>query len=175
MPADRDTWARAYARQSRSDFRLFAELLSGVATVEACHRYHYLQMACEKIAKAYRFRDTAASSSDLWTSHVAFSKFIESFLTSPPIKVRYRRREGALRSFTRFARRLAREIEKLAPAVDRDQSPGNVEYPWLVEDTVVVPCEFYYPSMAVLAQPDGRRFLKLIQEAIVEFETIRIN
>ena len=48
----RTDWALAYARQGHSDFAIYQLLaLRGVAV---CHPLHYLQMACEKIAKAYR-------------------------------------------------------------------------------------------------------------------------
>jgi hypothetical protein len=37
---------------------MFTELL-GRGDVPGCHALHFLQMATEKLAKAYRFRDTA--------------------------------------------------------------------------------------------------------------------
>jgi hypothetical protein len=49
--------AAAYLQQGRSDFDIYKKLVD----VPECHRLHYLQMACEKIAKAYRLRDTQTS------------------------------------------------------------------------------------------------------------------
>jgi hypothetical protein len=40
-------------------------------------------MATEKLAKAYRFRDTATDEDALLTKHVGFQKFLNSFLLSP--------------------------------------------------------------------------------------------
>jgi hypothetical protein len=75
---DRAGWALAYAKQGDSDFTMY-QLLSGMPDVPSCHRLHYLQMAGEKIAKAYRFRDTDTAEDRLTTEHVAFSRFIQSY------------------------------------------------------------------------------------------------
>ncbi len=56
MPASRDAWASAFAAQSRSDWQVYT-LLAAEPSIPACHQLHYLQMACEKIAKAYRCLD----------------------------------------------------------------------------------------------------------------------
>ncbi len=79
--------ADAYAAQSRSDFAVYRLYL---VDAEECHRLHYLQMACEKIAKAYRLRNPVSFSFDDLYSHVVFSKFIIVFLKSTPVKGRYR-------------------------------------------------------------------------------------
>lgn len=50
-------WARAYARQARSDRDIYEILVKQGAP--RCHQVHYLQMAAEKVAKGYRFRDTS--------------------------------------------------------------------------------------------------------------------
>jgi hypothetical protein len=174
MPPDRDEWSRAYAKQSRSDFAIY-RLLAARGDVVACHPLHYLQMACEKIAKAYRFRDTATVDERLTTEHVAFSQFIMSFLSSAAIKQRYRGRDEQLRQIRKTARVLAREIERLAPAVDRETSPSNAEYPWEQGGRVITPCEFDFSNLSLLRAPGGRTLLRLIELAIVDFEEIRIH
>ena len=51
MPAiDRD-WARGYAKQAISD--LAAREILARANADKCHRLHFLQMAAEKVCKAY--------------------------------------------------------------------------------------------------------------------------
>ena len=45
-------WSRAYARQAQADLEAREALLG--APVPACQHLHFLQMACEKIAKAHR-------------------------------------------------------------------------------------------------------------------------
>lgn len=177
MTADRADWAAAYAKQSRSDFAIYALMSAEASGISACHRLHYLQMACEKIAKAYRFRDTSTASEDLLTSHVAFSKFIECFLTSPAMKQRYRGKDARLRNVIRYARKYARAVEELAPAVDRENTPCNAEYPWEDEHGVVVPCEYTYPGHGFLLSPRDPAsvdFLKVVRTAIDDFESMAI-
>lgn len=180
MPRDVETvvpervgWALASINQSRSDFATY-QLLSGSPGVPICHLLHYLQMASEKVAKAYRFRDTDTAEDRLTTEHVASSQFIQSYLKSPEIMQRYEGKDAQLREIVEVARKLAREIEKLAPAVDRETSPANAEYPWFDDGRVVVPCEFTYPNLTLLTEPRGRTFLRLLEMAITEFERIRI-
>ena len=171
---DRTTWALAYVKQGGSDFAMY-QRLSAMPEVEVCHPLHYLQMAGEKIAKAYRFRDTDTPDERLTTEHVAFSQFIESYLGSPEMKQRYAGKHEKLREIVKLARKLAREIEKLAPAVDREASPANAEYPWLDDGRVITPCEFAYPNLTLLTEPGGRTFLRLLEMAITDFEQIRIH
>jgi hypothetical protein len=158
--------ADAYAEQSRSDFAVYQIHLQGA---EDCHRLHYLQMACEKIAKAYRLRDPVSFNPDDLYSHVVFSKFIVGYLKSTPIKLRYRLQDSKRRQMDRYAKLLATEIERLAPAVDRKNRPDNVEYPWLTGETIFVPCHHSYPISRLLGEQGGRDILKLIEIAIEDY------
>ncbi len=169
--------AQAYALQSQSDFRVYRALLQSADLLETeeCHRLHYLQMACEKIAKAYRLRDTRSFSEEDLYSHVVFSGFIQTLLKAPQIKERFRAKDAKRRQLERYARSLAREIEKLAPAVDRGRTPANVEYPWVIEQTVFVPCQFSFVNLSMLKDTEGREFLKLVEIAITDYETIRLS
>ena len=162
----REQLADAYAAQSRSDFTVYRLHLT---SAEECHRLHYLQMACEKIAKAYRLRDRVSVNLDDLYSHVVFSKFIVIYLKSTPVRHRYRAQEAKRRRMERYAHSLALEIEKLAPAVDRDQTPENAEYPWMVGETIFVPCRHSYPISRLLGEQGGRDILKLIEIAIEDY------
>lgn len=161
--AVRQQLANAYALQSASDFSLYNGLLKDA---EECHRLHYLQMACEKIAKAFRLRDTASFQSDDLYSHVVFSRFVLGLLKSQQIRERYRANKSKRRHIERYAQALSREIERLAPAVDREHNPANAEYPWAQGETVFVPIRYRYPLFQRLLEPSGRDFLKLIEIAI---------
>src|SRR5690606_30185041 len=135
--------------------------LQAAADVESCHSLHFLQMATEKLAKAYRIRDTSApleGDAGLLRRHVGLVKFIRALLLSPKMKEAYEGRSSQLASFSKTATGLAREIEKLAPAVDQATTPENTEYPWLSGKTVVVPCEYTYPPLSLLERPGGRGF-----------------
>jgi hypothetical protein len=164
--------AEAYAAQSRSDFEVYNVHLQNA---EECHRLHYLQMACEKIAKAYRLRDTPDFPEEKLYSHVFFSKFISNLLTSPQIKRRYTSQDAVLRQLGHDANRFSREIEKLAPAVDREQTPANTEYPWIQGQSVFAPCDFIFTNLSLLKDQHGREFLKLITVAITDFSSITLS
>lgn len=173
----RQAWATAYAQQAASDFRVFRRLSELRAEdpqkMESCHVLHFLQMACEKIAKAYRFRDTDTSEEHLTSDHVAFSRFITAFLKSEHIRLRYTGKREQLQQLQKVGRKLAREIELLAPAVDRKNTPCNAEYPWPDGDELVVPCEYSFPNLSLLETPGGRSFLKTVAVAVDRFDRIR--
>ena len=168
MPPTREAWAAAYARQSQSDFEIYQRLTS--AGVADCHRWHYLQMACEKIAKAYRFRESTVPTEKLMTSHKAFSTIITTLMKADKIKARYPGQTAKYEIILRYARSMAREIEKLAPAIDRDASPQNAEYPWEDRGQIVVPCDYAYPNMQSLTGQRGQDFLHLLTDLITDFD-----
>ena len=164
MAPTREAWATAFAAQSRSDWEVY-KLLAQQAGLPACHGLHFLQMASEKIAKAYRSRDTGANLGEVLGAHVGFERFINAFLLCPTIKEEYEGRGAQLRQIIKTARLLAREIERLAPAVDRLHTPENAEYPWAHGDEVVAPCAYEYPSLSLLTTPRGRTFLNFVARA----------
>ncbi len=168
---DRTRLADAYAEQSRSDFTVYSVYLQ---EAEECHRLHYLQMACEKIAKAYRLRDLVSFNPEDLYSHTVFSKFITGFLKSKLVRRRYASQDSKRRQVERYARSLAVEIEKLAPAVDREQTPANVEYPWEAGAAVFVPCRHDFPLSRRLREQNGRDFLKVLEIAIEDYEDITL-
>ena len=60
----RQAYAEAFAAQGRSDWTEYQHLSTlTYPSLPWCHALHYLQMATEKIAKAYRIRDTWPCSS----------------------------------------------------------------------------------------------------------------
>jgi hypothetical protein len=79
-----------------------------------------------------------------------------------------------LRNIERGARSLALEIERLAPAVDRENSPANAEYPWTVGETVFVPEMYEYSVFKRLSEPAGANFLKLVEIAIRDYYKITL-
>lgn len=168
MAPARTEWARGFHRQARSDWALMQRLreTDGVAR---CHPWHYLQMASEKIAKAYRLLIPNADEEELRSRHVGFERFIASVIESPAFAQRFRVRASQLQFIRRRLRAIAREIEGLAPAVDRGANPENVEYPWAVGDRVIAPCEYDFARMTVLREPHGVILLRIIDEAIREF------
>lgn len=164
MKPSRSEWADAFHAQARSDWAVYEQL--GVASLPACHRLHYLQMACEKLAKAYRLRGTEADEEELRKHHVGFVSSINTWMRSPAIRERYPGREAQREKVARQVAAVARLIEGLAPAADRGNTPEDVEYPWRDGARVVVPCNFTFPVEETLAGHEGRHFLKLVKLAL---------
>lgn len=174
MTADqrRRAFAGAFIAQARSDWSVY-RLLSQRAEVARCHQLHYLQMACEKVAKAYRLRDTNSAVDELVSKHSGFSKFVSPFFTAV-LKSEYTGKDEQLAVLIKQARACAREIEKLAPAIDRSAAPENAEYPWERDGSVTAPCHFAFPALELLRQPGGRSFLNLIDRALNDFENVTL-
>src|SRR5262249_52791508 len=139
MPTYAD-WRVAYAKQAKADLEAREQLLRN-PTLPDCQQLHFLQMACEKICKAY-LCGQSADPATLQSSH--------AFIAGPlPIIARqqFARQSGhgqKDRSWMIGAiRKLARKIELLAPAVQAGGAvPANCEYPWVGPDGAVkVPAE----------------------------------
>ena len=84
----RGRFAAAFYAQASSDWALYKRL-ADLDDVALCHKLHYLQMACEKLAKAYRLRDLDTDVDAVATKHVGFTKFINAFLRSPRLLEEY--------------------------------------------------------------------------------------
>lgn len=154
MTADerRRAFAEAFVAQSRSDWAAYRVLARQ-----------------KEIAKAYRLRDTNAPVDELLSKHTGFAKFIGPFFVAA-LKQEYAGKDAQLMRLLTRARTLAREIEKLAPAIDRATTPENAEYPWERDDRVIAPCRYAFPSLELLRQPGGRAFLNLIERALDGFD-----
>lgn len=172
----RQLFAEAFATQGRSDWSLY-RYLSGLQSPRfpRCHGLHYLQMATEKIAKAYRARDTQVDLDEVIKRHTGFVEFVNAFFRCATIRDEYLGQDAALLTLQRNATAIAREIEKLAPATDRLSSPENAEYPWEKGETIVTPCEFGFPNLTMLSQPSGRAVMNLLERAFTDFEVLRIQ
>jgi hypothetical protein len=155
-----DEWRIAYAKQALADLRAREKLLEHPDLPE-CQQLHFLQMACEKLCKAYLCGQGVAPDT-LRGSH--------AYITGPlPIIARQQfareaRRVRADRTWVIDALRvLARRIEMLAPAVnDAGRQPANCEYPWAGPDgTVRVPAEHNF-GLDLLHEKAGRHLLKVL-------------
>ena len=161
-PAD---WALAFARQARADFKAW-ELygLYPEAVAEECHKLLFLQMACEKLCKAYLIR-TGARPEDLQTSH--------GYIANPlPVVIRREiidsgQNPNRMQGVLGLVRHLAGEIEVLNPAVRRDGlRPDNCEYPWEAGDQVISPLDWTFHPSRLVTVLAGPTFLKLLKGAI---------
>lgn len=158
-------WSIAYAKQARADLNA-REALCRIPGIPECEQLHFLQMACEKLAKA-TLCASGSDPHDLQTSHGYIAKVLPVIARQ---RVGLRRGKYPTRSgrLIRKIRLLAREIELLCPAVDDNgRRPDNCEYPW--EDSwgnLRVPAEHTYAVLGSLREPSGFRLLKIVTKAV---------
>ncbi len=113
-------WGRAFARQALSDLDA-RELLTDAAK---CHRVHYLQMAAEKVCKAFLIVQNGRGAID--NSHALIERSL------PAIARAYLRQTSKSSQNLQVSRirQTAREIELLAPALGQNEGRlDNCEYP----------------------------------------------
>ena len=161
-----DQWRVAYAKQALADLRTHILLLDHPELPE-CQQLHFLQMACEKLCKAY-LCGQGVDPETLRSSHAYISGQL-------PIIARQRFAQEARKVRTEHTwlikaiRALARKIELLAPAVsDGGRQPANCEYPWAGPgDTIHVPAEYNF-RLNLLHEKGGRYLLKVLYAAAEE-------
>jgi hypothetical protein len=164
MPGARD-WARAFAVQAKADMQA-REALIQHADLPLCQELHFLQMACEKLAKAHLYLQ-GSRSEDIQSSHGFGRKQIPLILREIYLRKRGRRENTWL--FPEI-RRLANEIALLHPQVnDGGARPDNCEYPWVdAQDQLHTPAEHDFGNLALAKTQAGREFMKLLKLAIDE-------
>jgi len=154
MSATDDDWIRAYALQALSDLEV-RELLANNG-FSRCHRLHYLQMASEKVCKAYLIRENGRE--NVKNSH-AYVQY-----TLPKLAQYFYGLESTSAApiwLMAGIKRFARQIELLAPAcVDGGARPDNSEYPWIdSQGDVQIPCQYPFPDF----DDSDRIVVKIIQ------------
>jgi hypothetical protein len=160
-----ELWSQAYARQADADLRAWERYEQHSATLVAeCHKLQHLQMACEKLCKAYLLR-AGTPAVRLQSSH--------GYIAGPlPLVIReeilHRRKElRGMEWVVTHVRHLAQEIEVLTPSVDRGGlRPDNCEYPWLAGGRVCSPLDHAFALSRLIDAAAGRTFLKLLRLAI---------
>lgn len=162
--ASPDEWARGYARQAQADFQSWQAIETN-DVAQPCHRMLFLQMACEKLCKAWLI-NSGTPPATLQSSH--------GYIANPlPLVIRAQlefigERLSNHRGLIGYTRRLANEIEVSNPAVDRGgQRPDNTEYPW--EDgnhALHSPLDWPFTPLQLLQEKFGRTFLKLLHQSI---------
>ena len=142
MPATDLDWQRAYALQALSDLEARDIVANGGA--DKCHRLHFLQMAAEKVCKAYLV--AANGHENVRKSHA----YVASTLPLLARQFYGVAREAELQQWqVRAIRHFAQEIELLAPACDDGGTrEDNSEYPWLNAGAEVqAPCRYNFPRI----------------------------
>ncbi len=161
--ATADEWSVGYARQAAADFETF-EFMQGQPVPE-CHKLQFLQMACEKLVKAHLCKG-GASPASLQASHAYISASLPVVLRQQAVYWNFS--GGKAKEALKAARRLAGEIDLLAPSVRRDgKRPDNCEYPWENGDgRLHLPLDWPFHPSQLIVVPSGRTILKLIRGAV---------
>lgn len=159
---------RLWLRQADAEFRLFRSL-SGSGAAD-CHLLHHLQMATEKLGKAYLCRNGAAPS-----VHRAFEPFLRALRCRRSSDQRLIAkafgfvRVDDLLAWLRSALPLASRLENMAPSLAGDGP--NPEYPWPREAPQYCPAEHSFELWRELSSTGhGRRLLSAVQNAIHNFD-----
>lgn len=165
MMGDASDWSRAYARQAEADLATWERLLRD-RTVPECHRMIFLQMACEKLAKAHLCR-IGGKIERLQSSHIGTAKTLPAIILQRLVPTR---KGSDTRRILAYSRQLCGEIEMLAPSIHREgRRPDNCEYPWEDRDgRIYSPLDWSFTPADLLLAPIGPTFLKLVKEAVAE-------
>ena len=162
-----NTCQELWWQQAKSDHDAF--LLLRREGMAQCHSLHYVQMATEKIAKAYFWR----SGSPPPRSHAGFVQFLR-FLGH--IRKNDRERIANLFSFKRFrdfqnwiraVMEIAYDLERLAPDLAKDGP--NPEYPWPHAEPKTAPANYSFPVWASLMSGQGRDLMRVVRIAVSRF------
>lgn len=139
-------WREAFFRQARSDFEMFRELNRPGRPL--CHKLRYLQMAMEKLAKAFLCSRTEGPPK---RTHFALTRFLQLSKGMPQLRREPGCPETNYRACVAYIDSLvptARRIEALAPATASPEGV-NVEYPWQTDaGDVVSPVDCRFPELS---------------------------
>ncbi len=168
-PITRSEWAKAFATQGASDLQVY-EILTAheekkSGTVPSCHRLHYLQMATEKIAKSYLVG--IGNLSPRTRSHIAVANCVKIYYRSAPVKLKFAGKNDRREKIEAIMLDVAHKIEQLNPAVDDENVPANVEYPWSMEQNLVVPCRHKF-EIENLAPHVVKQFVQMLRDVATE-------
>jgi len=158
---------RLWWTQAASDFKAYELMVK--SAMPACHAIHYLQMSTEKLAKAYFWKSAIAPSK----SHAGVVQFLRRLGTIPQSKqsqlaaALYYRRYVDLQNWIRKSLPIARELERIAPALAGQGE--NPEYPWPHENPIATPTEHQFAVWRTLTSADGRAFLRQLKFMLDEF------
>ena len=64
---------------------------------------------------------------------------------------------------------LSREIELLAPTVDKERRPDNCEYPWEdAQGNILIPANYSFAVLPLLTEPAGQELLRVLPLALYD-------
>ena len=158
--------------QAKSDYTVYLHLRK--SGIHECHLLHYLQMASEKIGKAYFWRTGKIPPKN----HSGFYEFLKALLDRRPSEELERiarclgyARTSDLEQWIKQILNLARDLENMAPAKARNSA--NPEYPWPHDSPLYCPAEYNFPLWKQLNDTGrGRKLINFIDRCIQQFDMI---
>lgn len=157
-------------QQVQSDYDIL--LLLRKQDALPCQQLHYLQMVTEKLGKAYFWRSNTSPPK----SHAGFVKFLRAL---GGVRSSEHARLAGLFGFKQFKdfryslnrmSPLAYDLERLAPALARDNGP-NPEYPWPTTAPKYTPVTYEFDIWKqIMDTGRGRELLKFIDTAVRRFD-----
>lgn len=154
------SWRSAFFHQAASD-RAIGKMLNR-QRAPYCHQLHYLQMAAEKLAKAYL--STFDATTPPPATHGVIVRLLQVIKQRPDVRRRlgYENQANLFNKFIDSLLPLAHRIEQLAPSVAMIHTP-NPEYPWLDRSIgqVLAPVDYHFPDLRP-ADPAMRKMAILI-------------
>lgn len=154
--------------QAKSDFEVF-ELLRAQG-VAPCHALHYLQMATEKIAKAYLWRQPCSPPPRSHAGFVQFLRFLGQVRRADQERIAQLFNFGTIRGLQSWVKAngdLAYALERISPALAGDGP--NTEYPWPHVQPTTAPVNHSFELWAELTQVRGRNFMRFVRIALERF------
>jgi hypothetical protein len=137
------SWRQAFLIQARSDYAVLRWLRR--SNNDVCHSLHYLQMACEKLAKAWL---TDRHDNPPLPSHTALVRMLQTLKARPEVRRALRFADtNAYKRYLDSLLELAARVEKLAPVSGGFGQP-NPEYPWrdTLTGNVIAPALFDFAA-----------------------------
>ncbi len=141
------------------------DILIKRADIALCHALHYLQMACEKTAKASLLHYGRNSLDDLRTKHAFCERFVKEFFNSPQAMTSlYKELPSGIERRKSIFRGFAKAIDRLHPSVEAETYLQNVEYPWETSGKVYMPYEEQFNALPMgdAKQPDYSAFVPFV-------------
>ncbi|MBN1554869.1 MAG: hypothetical protein JXA11_08990 [Phycisphaerae bacterium] len=133
-------WREAFARQAKSDYEMY--LFLNEKRKPLCHQLHFLQMASEKLAKAWLCPKNGVDRPP--STHNMLIRFLEQAKSIRKIRsaCNMRQKGTQYKAYIDGLRPLAQKIESLAPAGSIDKP--NPEYPWCSATSVICPVDYSF-------------------------------
>ena len=154
-----ETWRTAYLKQASSDLAVFDTIIKH----PLCQRLHYLQMATEKLAKAYL---SPPGGERPLPTHKAFVRFLQVCRADRRIRQACGMAGDQFRAHVSSLLEIADRVQDLAPAGDMEKP--NPEYPWQdgKNGPIIAPVDYAFMRHQ-LDQPRMVKLLGLVRKCIV--------